>query len=114
MFQCPTLMFSHEPGSNVSARDSGVMRAQDGADYLIYWRDYRHNLEEGRVHAWYSNSSLLSRLRPGDRLWMVTSGTNVGSKDKNAGFLVGIWSVKKLVENTGDDPAYPRADYCFL
>lgn len=82
-------------------------------DMLIYWRDYQRNIEEGRVHDWYSNSSLLGRLQPGDRLWMVTSGANVGNEAKQAGFLVGIWTVKEVVENSGDNPAYPMGDYHF-
>jgi hypothetical protein len=83
-------------------------------DLMIYWRDYRRNVEEDRVHGWFSNSSLLGRLRSGDRLWMVTSGTNVGRKAKQAGFLVGIWTVEKVVENAGYDPACPRATYRFV
>jgi len=80
-------------------------------DVLIYWRDYRSNVQEGRVHGWYSNAKVLSDLQPGDHLWMVTSGANVGYEAKQAGFLVAIWQVKKVIDNPNDDPAYPRDDY---
>src|SRR5206468_12627297 len=37
----------------------------------------------------------------------------VGHEVKQAGFLVAIWNVKEAVENSGDDPVYPRNDYRF-
>ena len=42
---------------------------------------------------------------------MVTSGVAVGNVEKQAGFLVAIWTVKQAIENPGDDPAYPYDDY---
>jgi len=83
-------------------------------EVLIYWRDYRRNVAEERAHGWYSNSRLLGRLSPGDRLWLVTSGANTGKDVTQAGFLVGIWTIRKVIENAGDDAAYPRGDYRFL
>ncbi len=85
------------------------------ADVLVYWRDFKRN--RGREGAgetasyWHSNSALLGELQPGDRLWLVTSGQNVGQEAKQAGFLVAIWKVKEVVANPGDDPAYPKDDY---
>lgn len=85
------------------------------ADVLIYWRDYRQNwvrqFAGDRGTLWHSNAKVLAELVQGDRLWMVTSGTNVGSEAKQAGFLVSIWNVREVVENPGDDPAYPRDEY---
>jgi len=80
-------------------------------DVLIYWRDFERNVADGRVHAWYSNSNMLAGLEPGDRLWMVTSGANTGNAARQAGFLVAIWEVAKVVENPNDDPTYLRDDY---
>src|SRR5262245_17729068 len=82
---------------------------------LIYWRDYKQNwvrqFARDRGTLWHSNAKVLANLVPGDRLWMVTSGANVGSDAKQAGFLVSIWNVREVVENPGDDPAYPRDEY---
>lgn len=86
-------------------------------DVLIYWRDYKQNwvrqFAGDRAWFWHSNAKLLSELQPGDHLWMVTSGANVGQEAKQAGFLVAIWTVKETRENPGDDPAYPKDDYRF-
>ena len=84
-------------------------------DVLVYWRDYKQNWI--RQHAgerawyWHSNSKVLGELLPGDRLWLVTSGEGVQAEAKQAGFLVAIWKVKEVLENLGDDPAYPKDDY---
>ncbi len=86
-------------------------------DVLVYWRDYKQNWI--RQHAgerawyWHSNSKVLGDLQPGDRLWLVTSGENVKAEATQAGFLVAIWQVKEVLENPGDDPAYPKDDYRF-
>ena len=86
-------------------------------DVLIYWRDYKQNwigqFAGDRAFYWHSNAKLLGELEPGDHLWLVTSGANVGHEVKRAGFLVAIWTVKESVANPGDDPAYPRDDYRF-
>jgi hypothetical protein len=86
-------------------------------DVLIYWRDYKQNwirqLAVDRAYYWHSNAKLLGKLEPGDHLWLVTSGANVGHGVKHAGFLVAIWTVREAVANPGDDPAYPRDDYRF-
>ncbi len=84
-------------------------------DVLVYWRDYKRNRareagEQTPSH-WHSNSPLLGELQPGDRLWFVTSGQNVGQDAKQAGFLVAIWKVREVIDNPGDDPDYPRDDY---
>ena len=77
-------------------------------DVLIYWRDYRKNTTE-QYACWHSNSQLLGRLMPGDRMWMVTSGKNLGHEAEQAGYLVAVWQVAQAVPNPGDDPAYPRS-----
>ena len=78
-------------------------------DVLLYWRDYKQNwirqFAGDRAHYWHSNAKLLGELEPGDHLWLVTSGANVGHDVKQAGILVAIWTVKEAVENPGDDPA---------
>lgn len=81
-------------------------------DVLIYWRDYRKNAE-CPTWTWNTNARLLARLQPGDRLWFVTSGKNLRQEPQTAGFLVAVWPVQEVIENPGDDPAYPRADYRF-
>ncbi len=86
-------------------------------DVLIYWRDYRQNwvrqFAGERAYYWHSNAKLLGELMPGDRLWMVTSGKCLRQEAEQAGFLVAVWHVQQVVENPGDDPAYPAADYRF-
>ncbi len=79
-------------------------------DVLVYWRDYRKNAT-GPVAGWHSNSQLLAKLHPGDRLWLVTSGKSLGHEAEQAGFLVAVWQVQEVVENPGDDETYPREDY---
>jgi hypothetical protein len=80
------------------------------ADVLIYWRDYRKNAT-GQYAGWHSNSQLLGKLLPGDRLWLVTSGKSLGHEAEQAGFLVAVWQVAAAVENPGDDPAYRKDRY---
>lgn len=82
----------------------------DMTDVLLYWRDYRKNAEAG-VSAWHSNAKLLGQLQPADRLWFVTSGKNLRQEAEQAGFLVAVWQVQEVMENPGDDPAYPKDDY---
>ena len=79
-------------------------------DVLIYWRDYRKNAT-GQYAGWHSNSPLLGKLMPGDRMWMVTSGKGLGHAADQAGFLVAVWQVAQAVPNPGDDPAYPTDRY---
>ena len=85
------------------------------ADLLVYWRDYRENLARRlageAVAYWHSNSQLLGKLTEGDQLWMVTSGAAARAEPKEAAFLVAIWQVAEAVENPGDDPDYPAAQY---
>lgn len=81
-------------------------------DVLLYWRDYKKNWAAGeRAYYWHSNAKLLGELEPGDHLWLVTSGANVGHEVKQAGFLVAIWTVEGAFPNSGEDRAYPRAHY---
>lgn len=86
-------------------------------DILIYWRDYKQNwvrrFAGERAYFWHSNAKLIGELQPGDRLWMVTSGANVQQEAKQAAFLVAVWTIREVVPNPGDDPAYPRDDYKF-
>jgi hypothetical protein len=77
---------------------------------LIYWRDYRKN-GAGQYAGWHSNSQLLGKLLPGDRMWMVTSGKALQHEAEQAGFLVAVWQVAEAVENPGDDPAYRKDRY---
>jgi hypothetical protein len=81
-------------------------------DVLLYWRDYRKNAERP-TWDWHTNAGLLARLLPGDRLWFVTSGKNVRQEPEQAGFLVAVWRVLAVIENPGDDLAYPRDKYQF-
>lgn len=46
-------------------------------------------------------------------MWFVTSGKNLRQEPEQAGFLVAVWRVQEVVENPGDDPAYPRERYRF-
>lgn len=86
-------------------------------DILLYWRDYRRNRArmntEERAFEWHSNARLVGELKRGDRLWMVTSGEKIGNQAKQAGFLVGIWTVDQVIDNPDDDPEYPRDTYRF-
>ena len=79
-------------------------------DVLIYWRDYQKNAAQDYA-GWHSNSQLLGKLQPGDRMWLVTSGKAIQHEAEQAGFLVAVWQVGEAVENPGDDPTYPKAQY---
>ena len=85
------------------------------ADLLIYWRDYQQNwirqFAGHRAHHWHSNAQVIGTLQAGDHLWLVTSGKCIRHEVEQAGFLLAIWQVKKVVENPDDDPAYPQEDY---
>ena len=85
------------------------------ADVLVYWRDYRRNKSGAgeRTWQWHSKSKVLGNLQPGDHLWMVTSGENLKQEAKQAGFLVVIWTVKKVIANPNDDPAHSGGNYTF-
>lgn len=81
------------------------------ADILLYWRDYKRNWTEqfagGCLYYWHTNARQMLELHAGDRLWLVTSGKNINHEAEQAGFLVGIWQVREVVDNPADDPAYP-------
>ena len=81
-------------------------------DVLIYWRDYRKNAERPSW-AWNTNARLLAKLEGGDRVWFVTSGRNLRQPPDQAAFLVAVWRVQEIIDNPGDDPAYPRDQYRF-
>ena len=82
-------------------------------DVLIYWRDYKKNqAQAGGGFRWHSGARMFAELHAGDRLWLVTSGKNLGNGEApQAGFLVGVWQVREAVPNPGDDPAYPADPY---
>ena len=75
-------------------------------DVLLYWRDYRKNAEHP-IWCWDTNSRFLSKLKLGDRLWFVTSGSNLRMEPGNAAFLVAVWPVQEVIDNPGDNPSYP-------
>ena len=90
------------------------------ADILIYWRNYRHDMSArlaGRSDlAWHSKARLFAELAAGDRLWLVTSGRALSGPPREApqaGFLVGVWQVREVMANPGDDPAYPAEDFSY-
>jgi hypothetical protein len=84
--------------------------AQKVTDVLIYWRDYRKNAEHPTWN-WNTNARFLTKLKPGDRLWFVTSGKILRLSPEHAGFLVATWPVKEVIKNPDDDPAYPPEKY---
>jgi len=83
------------------------------SDVLVYWGDYKKNPAEasGGTCRWHSNARMFAELHAGDRLWMVTSGKNLGCEAEQAGFLVAVWQVREVTPNPGDDPAYPSERY---
>jgi len=85
------------------------------SDILVYWRDYRANSakEPGAFLPWHSSAAVMGRLQTGDRLWMVTSGRIARFEPASAGFLVEVRRVQQVIENLGEDPAYPRDRYCY-
>lgn len=84
-------------------------------DILFYWRDFRKNwvqkLAEDYAYYWHTNARKMLELEAGDKLWLVTSGKNIGNGLKQAGFLVGVWQVREVIRNPGNDQAYSRNDY---
>ena len=89
------------------------MKGGDVADILLYWRDYKKNQAgSGGMFRWHSGARMFAGLHAGDRLWLVTSGKNLGNGEApQAGFLVGVWQVREVAPNPGDDPAYPANRY---
>ena len=85
------------------------------ADVLIYWRDYQANwvyqLAGDRAWYWHSSARCVAELRPGDRMWMVTSGKALRRDAEQAAFLVGVWRVHGVVGNPDDDFTYPADRY---
>ncbi len=80
-------------------------------DVMVYDKDYRPHVAQGKTPCWHSNHRVFGGLLPGDRLWVVTSGKRVGRQDGNAGYLVAVWPVAQVIQNPGDDPDYPARKY---
>jgi hypothetical protein len=80
-------------------------------DVLVYWRDFRKNQVQGDALRWHSNARIFGELRPGDRLWLVTSGQALKDEEAQAGFLVAVWQVAQVQPNPDDDSAYPAKEY---
>ena len=68
-------------------------------DVLVYSPEYCMDTMERLPLLWHSNHRVFSDLLPGDRLWVITSGKNLGRVDQSAGYLVGMWPVAALIEN---------------
>ena len=81
------------------------------ADALVYRPDYSKSPANEDAARWHSNHRIFSDLLPGDRLWVMTSGKNLGLPDQSAGYLVGMWPVAAIIENPGDNPDYPAPKY---
>ncbi len=80
-------------------------------DVMVYDKDYRPDVAQGETPCWHSNHRVFTDLLPGDRLWVVTSAKNLGREDKSAGYLVAVWPVVQVIQNPGDDSAYPARKY---
>jgi len=80
-------------------------------DVLVYRPDYRKSTAKGDALRWHSNHRVFGDLLPGDRLWVITAGKSLGRPDQSAGYLVGMWPVTAVIENSGDDPDYPAPKY---
>ena len=82
-------------------------------DVMVYCRDHQPNAAANAKEPlhWHSNSAALGDLIAGDRLWVVTSGKSLNHEQERAGFLVAVWVVERVIENPGDDPAFPSRKY---
>ena len=80
-------------------------------DVLVYRPDYRKSTAKGDALRWHSNHRVFGDLLPGDRLWVIAPGKSLGRPDQSAGYLVGMWPVAAVIENSGDDPDYPAPKY---
>jgi len=80
-------------------------------DVLVYWKTYQAETARGACLHWHSNHRVFGALLPGDRLWVVTSGKSLGRADDNAGYLVAVWPVAHVMQNPGDNPAYPARKF---
>ena len=82
-------------------------------DVMVYCKDHQPNAAANAIDPlhWHSNSATLSDLIAGDRLWVVTSGKSLNHEQERAGFLVAVWVVERVIENPGDDPAFPSRKY---
>ena len=75
-------------------------------DVLVYCPDYRKDARKQEECRWHSNHRVFEDLRPGDRLWVVTSGKSLGLENESARYVVAVWPVAQVVKNPGDDPQY--------
>jgi hypothetical protein len=80
-------------------------------DVLVYCPEYRSSAVRPHAPRWHSNHRVLGQLRPGDRLWVITSGRSLGFPNESAGYVVAVWPVARVVKNPGDDPEYPARKY---
>jgi len=80
-------------------------------DIPVYWKDYQPEQARGTCLHWHSNHRVFGALLPGDRLWVVTSGKSLGRDDASAEYLVAVWPVAHVMQNPGDNPAYPARKY---
>jgi len=82
------------------------------ADVLIYSKDFVRPADGmGKPRCWHSSAPVFGDVRVGDRVWVITSGKSIGHKPDHAGFLVAVWQVQAVVNNPGDDPAYPTRKF---
>ena len=80
-------------------------------DVLAYWKTYQPETARGEYLYWHSNHRMFGTLLPGDRLWVVTSGKSLGRADESAGYLVAVWPVAHVMQNPGDNAAYPARKF---
>lgn len=73
------------------------------ADVLLYITE-----PDGSIDGLTWNSPVVAALRPGDNVWVVTSGKSLGRDENRAGFLVAIVQVAGVAESTEGDPGPDR------
>lgn len=83
---------------------------------LIFGGEYRANRVDQFVgeqaDCWRSNSKIVGKLEPGDKVWPVTSGKSLGlDSDASASYLVGLWMVADVTNIPGDNPTYASAEF---
>ena len=97
----------------VSSENGSLM-----SDFAIYWKNYSQDIRNcafgpsNPLADWRSNSDRLHKqLKLGARLWFFAAGESCNGNIGTAAYLVNVFRVREVVDNSGDDPEYPTEEF---
>ncbi len=75
------------------------------ADFRVFWRDFVRETRLGiwPCLGWRTNAERLGSSSPGDRVWIFTDGARCQMENDNAGYLVEILTVARVVDEGSDE-----------